>query len=506
MNCGASACVASSNAGGSRTRCRRLGIAVAILLILATNVFAQEFDTGILPIVDSVHVAARTGDVEWIDSERLVTLATESDSLSSRVLLRFFDESGYPLGDQIIVDETTDEAVGTSVAWNGSELLAVWTRNSADGTSELWVRLFDADGNPLGDAQRASELPVNNILNSRAVVVDQETYWVVWLAPFRRSMAYKIQGRIVSHLTGPIGDEFTIQDSEDSALFGPFATVSDDGSVLITWGESLIPDLLWEAHINMRWFDSSAQPLSEISVIDRDMAHFATPETTSVIMEDDAFVAAWKSTYQWPPSDDVYYDLKWRKFDDEGMAMDETSWEPLSSTNALEGLDADAGIESGFAVLTWHDSREPTTDDDSKDDESMEAIERAETRYWSAAQKIDVNGALLEDSSLIVPSEICKAFFPRVDIGPQGRIAFVWTSARVGYRSRALLRLTDSLLLEFDSGEPCFGSSIMDDDDTDDDTDDDSGDDTDDDTDDDGDDDIAADSGDDDDDDDGCGC
>lgn len=455
----------------------------------------QPFDSGIVAISETSNRTNRAGDLTWLAENRFVTVADYSIGAESGVYIRFFSGDGETLGDEILVTQDEIEFQAASVVWNGTEILVLWKRIENFGTSvELWSRLYDAEGAPIGPALQVNETPASYVFYVRAVPVDSDTFWVSWVSGFNTERYYyeHIRWRAVSTPNGPSGEEKALVTSGNNNLFGPFPVATESGDILMTWGLGQVSEL---SQIILQQWNSGAEPISDPIVLNSDMANFSIPETATVRLEDGFFIVVWRSIVRGQYGDEDFSCLNWQRFEDDGSAAGSTVILSSRGSNTLESMDGDTSVPSGSATVAWEERWGYESDDDSDDDS-----DKSTHGSTVLAVRLGAMAEAIEGPIGIDLGDECDEHSPRVAMNESGRIALAWSAHREGYYTKALVRVMDELNLENLSDEPCFGG-IDADDDTDDDT-------VDDDTDDDADDDDASDDGggDDDDDDDGCGC
>lgn len=237
------------------------------------------------------------------DGDFVVVWAGRRDFLTGEpgeLLARRYDGEGHASGPAFRVNTVSGSAHDPVVASDAAGNFAVAWSQDGDAGDAILVRIFDADGAPLGEeivaGTRDSRL-VSNLALGRGAGGDFVVVWGVFEEPLARLFA-----RSFDPSGNPRGEAFEVDPSTPRvSSSGPAVAVAEDGSFLVVWNRRAASG---EARIVGRRFDREGDPLGgrfRVSVVDdvtvSHAAVFGGP--------DGAFVAAWSRRSRAEPRGDT---------------------------------------------------------------------------------------------------------------------------------------------------------------------------------------------------------
>ena len=201
---------------------------------------AEGNPVGVEFLVNEVTAGAQTDpSVTAVEGSFLIVYGSPDADGTSGLRARLFDADGNPLGGEFeVTGDTAGEAVMPEVVANADgSVLVVW-QTVADpdlGTTTLMARLFDADGNPTGDAVDIGGLAgVYHESVSLVPLADGGTL-VVYNAYDSDWAGAKVYGQLLDADGNPVGGTVVIAESDGAYLTQPKAHLAADGSLVVSW-------------------------------------------------------------------------------------------------------------------------------------------------------------------------------------------------------------------------------------------------------------------------------
>lgn len=162
-----------------------------------------------------------------------------------RIVGRFFDATGTPLGGEVVlVDETADRFLSSapSVApWPGGGYAVAWSRNTPSSflPQEVRVRRVDPDGRPLAAEVRADAGGVEIRAGPDLAVAPDGSLAVTWQTASLGTSAedWRIRARLLSSSLAPVGPELLVDQERVSGWFSysPVVVARPGGGFLLAW-------------------------------------------------------------------------------------------------------------------------------------------------------------------------------------------------------------------------------------------------------------------------------
>jgi len=206
---------------------------------------AQIFDAEGNPVgpeflVNEVTAGAQTDPtVTAVEGGFVVVYGSPDEDGTSGLRARLFTEDGTPLGGEFeVTGDTAGEAIAPEMVANSDGgFLVVW-QTLADpdlGTTTLMARLFDADGNPTGDAVDIGGLEGVYHESVSLVALPEGGYLAVYNAYDSDWAGAKVYGQLLDADGNPVGGTVVIGESDGDYLTHTSARLAADGSLVVSW-------------------------------------------------------------------------------------------------------------------------------------------------------------------------------------------------------------------------------------------------------------------------------
>jgi hypothetical protein len=198
------------------------------------NPVGEEF------LVNEVTAGAQTDpSVTAVEGGFVVVYGSNDADGTSGLRARLFTDDGTPLGGEFeVTGDTAGEAIVPEVvARPEGGFLVVW-QTLADpdlGTTTLMARLFDADGNPTGDAVDIGGLEGVYHESVSLVALPEGGYVVVYNAYDSDWASAKVYGQLLDADGNPVGGTVVIAESDGAYLTQAKAHLAADGSLVVSW-------------------------------------------------------------------------------------------------------------------------------------------------------------------------------------------------------------------------------------------------------------------------------
>jgi hypothetical protein len=166
-----------------------------------------------------------------------VVVWLEEDELPGGAKARRFDSTGAPLGPEIYVGFRQFEPPGRPLrtpriasAADGSFVVA-WT-----GDSDIWLRRFDSQGQPLADSEQVSASSFTDKQSPDVAMAPGGSFVVVWMEDSGPSQSVFAQRFDAAE--GRVGDRIQISPDGPGSHKLPRVAVTGDGGFLAVWESS----------------------------------------------------------------------------------------------------------------------------------------------------------------------------------------------------------------------------------------------------------------------------
>ncbi len=210
-----------------------------------SGIRAQIYDAEGNPVgteflVNEVTAGAQTDpSVTAVEGGFVVVYGSNDADGTSGLRARLFSEDGTPLGGEFeVTGDTAGEAVMPEVvATPDGGFLVVWqTLADPDLGSTTWMaRLFDADGNPTGEAVDIGRLEGVYHENMSLVALPEGGYLAVYNAYDSDWASAKVYGQLLDADGNPVGETVVLGESDGDYLTHTSARLAADGSLVVSW-------------------------------------------------------------------------------------------------------------------------------------------------------------------------------------------------------------------------------------------------------------------------------
>ena len=307
------------------------------------------------------------------------------------------------MGDEFQANAFTSDDQDTAslaIAEDGS-FVAVWESFGQDTSfNGVYVRRFDAVGNPLGDDQQANTETFDEQEDADLTLLTGGGFVVVWDSAAQDGDLRGIFGQRFDAAGQSAGDEFQVNvtslGDQNDAVVAPAA----DGGFLVVWETDVggIPE-----NLLARRFDASGQPISgEIEV-----NTFSDGDQEDADVASDAagnFVVVWESDGQDGDLDTIVA----RRFDPAGQPLGDEFVVNTFTTGNQDDPDVAVHPDGRFAVA-WEDDTE-----DSLVDAIFARYFAADGTPASAAFQVDTDPG--------------RQMNPRLALDHRGHAVVIWDS------------------------------------------------------------------------------
>ncbi len=191
-------------------------------------------------LVNEVTAGAQTDPtVTAVEGGFVVVYGSNDADGTSGLRARLFAEDGTPLdGEFEVTGDTAGEAIAPEMVANpDGGFLVVW-QTLADpdlGTTTLMARLFDADGNPTGDAVDIGGLAGVYHESASLVALPEGGYVLVYNAYDSEWASSQVYGQLIDAEGNPVGETVVIGESDGSYLTQARVALAADGSLVVSW-------------------------------------------------------------------------------------------------------------------------------------------------------------------------------------------------------------------------------------------------------------------------------
>ena len=233
------------------------------------GVFGQLYAADGIPVGDEFQVNVQTSGSQsdssvagLPDGGFIITWSSPSAVGDGTIIYaRRFDASGTPLGGEFQVSAATpDFREGSDVAvLSDGGFIITWSSDAADGSGyTIYARLYDASGQPVGEAFPVNPQISEDSVNSSVVALPDGGFAVIWSQSDQDGNGRTIYGQRYTASGLRVGDAFLFNEAMDgddlvlTAPNGDSIAVLSDGTLVGTWSGGSSSDVF------VRLFDGSA--------------------------------------------------------------------------------------------------------------------------------------------------------------------------------------------------------------------------------------------------------
>jgi len=214
------------------------------------GIYGQRFDAEGGMVGDEFHINTVVTGAQDISS--ITTLAdggfvvtwNSLDADAHGIFGQKFDADANPVGGEFQINTTTlgnQDSAEVAGLQNGG-FVVVWNANATDGgtTQDGWggsvqLRIFGADGNPVGGEIQANTYYAFEQINPSVAVLDDGSFVVVWQSINQDGNSWGIFGQHFAADGSKIEGEFSVNTTTDGQQVKPAIGSLPDGGFVVTW-------------------------------------------------------------------------------------------------------------------------------------------------------------------------------------------------------------------------------------------------------------------------------
>jgi len=319
------------------------------------NVFCQRFNSHGQRLGANIQVTTNdsvqwTPDVSCGTDGRFVVTWDDGRDGNWDVYGRRYDAAGNPAGAEFKVNDdggSTDQ-YGSGVAVNVyGEFLIVWT-DRRGGEDDVYARLYDAGGNPLGPGFKLNEVSSGRQLGPAVAARPDGGYWAAWADA--RTADYDIYCQRLDRNGNKVGVGFRINDDHGSALQRCSSIGMDKrGFICVAWED----ERNGPTDIYRCVTDATGNVLGANLRLNDDGPGGAEQYYAGVAGGNGRFLAAWTDLRTGSQSTDIYAQY----MDADGMPVGGNFLVNSDGSGVSQWYPYPAMDSSNNAVILWMDMR-----------------------------------------------------------------------------------------------------------------------------------------------------
>jgi hypothetical protein len=298
------------------------------------------------------------------------------------VFARRYNSAGETIGSEFQVNQFTTGYQGRpSVAMtDDGSFVITWTSKGQSAFYEIYARIYDNNGDPVGSEFKVNTDSASNKLNSRIAIDNDGEFAIAWQSDTQDSSSWGIYGqRFNSDGSRPAenGSEFRVNNYTTQRQINCSIAMDNDGDFVVSWESYLQDGDLYGAYF--RRYSNSGDPLTDD---DQPVTLYTTGHqwgSFTAMDSDGDFIVTWSDQYQ---GEDGFYGVFGRRYDSSGT--------PVSSefllntyTDKEQTYPAVAMDDDGDFVTVWQSGDFYGDNDQDGDNYGVYA-----QRYNSAGERV----------------------------------------------------------------------------------------------------------------------
>jgi hypothetical protein len=235
----------------------------------ALGVSAQRLDTSLTGVYTPFRLNEQgAGDQENAQVAMLadggaVFVWQSGTRVDSDIVIRFVSSAGtFLTGDLAVNTFTTglQQDPSITVLADGS-VAVVWSSFGQDGSMQgIYGQLFTDRGQKIGGEFRVNQFATYNQRHPSVSGLKGGNLVVTWISEQQRgSLSVDAYARVINPATGPVGNEFRINDSNDPVAT-PVVSGTDDGGFVVAWTQRSLSIRTNSLDIYARTYSAAASP------------------------------------------------------------------------------------------------------------------------------------------------------------------------------------------------------------------------------------------------------
>jgi hypothetical protein len=332
--------------------------------------------------------------------EMMVVWYDQRNSWGCQVFGRLFDASGNPVGDDFMVNDFTGkDAYEPSIAVCGNSFVVTWYDHRNGNDYDIYAQRYGSTGSALGGNFLVNDDGGIDNQDYPCVAANDSGFVITW-EDFRSGSSWEIYAQRYDASGLPLGGNFLVNDdATNSEQYFPSVAASDNGFV-ITWDDNRNAD--W--HIYAQRYDQAGLALGGNFKVSDDWSDKAS--CPSVAANGSGFMIAWFDNRR------GHWDIFAQRFNADGDTMGGNFWVNDDDTGYdqyLWGASNVAANDSGF-VITWYDNR-------------------SGNYYDAYAQRYDATGLAVGGNFIVNDTASIYCYSPGIAANDSG-FAVVWYDGR----------------------------------------------------------------------------
>ncbi|WP_374367187.1 calcium-binding protein [Dongia sp.] len=159
-----------------------------------------------------------------------------------RIKGQIFTNAGVKVGGELTVTDATSSNQGTvsvSSLSNGGFVATWFSLETVNGSAQdVYVRVFDASGQPIGSASRANSTLLDYQWNPMVTVLSDDSFVVTWQGYTSVSGSYDIFAQRYDAQGDKVGDELLVNTTTLGDQRLPSIVATEDGGFVVAWESS----------------------------------------------------------------------------------------------------------------------------------------------------------------------------------------------------------------------------------------------------------------------------
>ena len=260
------------------------------------GIFAQRFDPNCRQVGEEFRINTQTignqtdPDVAMYETGAFVVAWRGPGTGEQDIYARRFDADAEPLDEEFRLNSVTAgrQRYPRVAASRTGAFVVVWESEVPAGETYTWAaagRLYDADGEAIGNEFHVSQLP--GCRYPDAAMDAHGNFVVVWMEDRSTN---SIMARLYDTVGTPRTDPFAVSSVGFGSVTRPAVAMQNDGNFVVTWdGHQQLASM---DDIHARWYDSAGMPLSEQFIVNTTLVR-AQQNPRISMTEQGEFVIVW---------------------------------------------------------------------------------------------------------------------------------------------------------------------------------------------------------------------
>ena len=227
-----------------------------------SRIYGRMYDRWGTPLMEAFQVSEGDSSgptAAYGPDGNLLVCWTDLSDDDEAIMFRRYDAGGTPIGGPFIAaDESCRyRPPSLSIDQSGTSTL-VW------GHGDVWIRRFDQEGSPLGDAYEANTESIVCCNSAAMASISDGDFVVVWdqMLPYEGMYVWYRQ---YDSSGNPTGDPTRVSPGTDEFHDYPCAAMAPDGHFVVAWDSWDVAEDDYDIHARM--FDASGSPTSPAFVV-----------------------------------------------------------------------------------------------------------------------------------------------------------------------------------------------------------------------------------------------